>query len=188
MKKEGGIQPPLRGVGLDKFARLAALKPARVMPQREVKLRDPDDTDLVGRLLGAGIARNDFGEHLAIRNWYSTPEFSQPSEVALDLLSRVSGLKKQAPTIERAPFSKRSAGKCQFENTHGPGKSRKNGCFSIRRPPGLPAERARTHFWWGWHGGMRAACRWSNYFCAIFPKSIRCCTNCRCAWRNDRCW
>ncbi len=76
---------------LDKFARLAALKPARTMPQRETKLRNPDDTDLVGRLLGAGIARNEFGEHLAIRNWYSTPEFTQPSEVALDLLSRVAG-------------------------------------------------------------------------------------------------
>jgi uncharacterized protein YprB with RNaseH-like and TPR domain len=77
--------------GLDKFARLAALKPARAMAQRETRLRTPDDTDLVGRLLGAGIARNEFGEHLAIRNWYSTPEFSQPSELALDLLSRVAG-------------------------------------------------------------------------------------------------
>ena len=85
---------------MDKFARLAALKPARTMPQREAKLRDPDDTDLVGRLLGAGIASNDFGEHLTIRNWYSTPEFSQPSEVALDLLSRVAG-----PTKKRARSS-----------------------------------------------------------------------------------
>ncbi len=76
---------------MDKFARLAALKPARAMPQRQAKLRDPDDTDLVGRLLGAGIARNEFGEHLAIRNWYATPEFTTPSEVALDLLSRVAG-------------------------------------------------------------------------------------------------
>ena len=76
---------------LDKFARLAALKPARALPQRESKLRNPDDTDLVGRLLGAGIAHNDYGEHLAIRNWYSRPEFTQPSEVALDLLSRVAG-------------------------------------------------------------------------------------------------
>ena len=67
------------------------------MPQRDARLRNPDDTDLVGRLLGAGIARNQFGEHLAIRNWYSTPEFSTPSEVALDLLSRVAEpIKKRA--------------------------------------------------------------------------------------------
>jgi uncharacterized protein len=76
---------------LDKFARLSALKPARILPPRDATLRPTDDTDLVGRLLGAGVARNDFGEHLAIRNWYSTPEFSEPSEVALDLLSRLAG-------------------------------------------------------------------------------------------------
>jgi uncharacterized protein len=79
------------GLSLDKFARLAALKPARAMPQRDCTLRDTDGADLVGRMLGAGVARNEFGEHLSIRNWYSTPEFSQPSEVALELLSRVSG-------------------------------------------------------------------------------------------------
>jgi uncharacterized protein YprB with RNaseH-like and TPR domain len=76
---------------LDKFARLAALKPARETPRRDTTLRDTNDTDLVGRMLGAGVARNEFGEHLAIRNWYSTPEFAPPSEVALEILSRVSG-------------------------------------------------------------------------------------------------
>lgn len=34
------------------------------------------------------MAKNQFGEHLAIRNWFSTPEFSEPSAVALELLSR----------------------------------------------------------------------------------------------------
>src|SRR5204863_8868657 len=29
-----------------------------------------------------------FGEHLAIRNWYSTPEYAEPSDVSLELLSR----------------------------------------------------------------------------------------------------
>ena len=75
----------------DKFARLAALKPANGTLPRDTSLRPIDDTDLVGRLLGAGVARNEYGEHLAIRNWYPTPEFSEPSEVALDLLSRVTG-------------------------------------------------------------------------------------------------
>ena len=75
----------------DKFERVAALKPARSLTLRDQSLRSIDDSDLVGRLLGAGIARNDFGEHLAVRNWYSTPEFCQPSEAALDLLSRVTG-------------------------------------------------------------------------------------------------
>jgi len=51
-------------------------------------LRAPDETDSLSRLLGAGIARNHFGEHLAIRNWFSTPEFVQPSPVALELLTK----------------------------------------------------------------------------------------------------
>jgi hypothetical protein len=73
--------------GTDKFARLAALKPARVFPQKPPDLRAPDESDPVSRLLGGGIARNHYGDHLAIRNWFSTPEFAVPSAVALDLLS-----------------------------------------------------------------------------------------------------
>ena len=74
----------------DNFARLAALKPARSTVARAEKreLRSPDEEDALGRLLGAGVARNHFGEHLAIRNWYSTPEYAEPAEVTLDLLSR----------------------------------------------------------------------------------------------------
>ena len=72
----------------DKFARLAALKPARALPSQPATVRTPDDNDEVARLLGAGVACNHFGEHLAIRNWFSTPEFSPPSAVALELLSR----------------------------------------------------------------------------------------------------
>ncbi|HXJ12174.1 MAG TPA: ribonuclease H-like domain-containing protein [Candidatus Limnocylindrales bacterium] len=64
------------------------MKPARGMAPRPAELRAPDETDSLSRLLGAGIARNHFGEHLAIRNWFSTPEFVQPSPVALDLLTK----------------------------------------------------------------------------------------------------
>ncbi|HLZ51605.1 MAG TPA: ribonuclease H-like domain-containing protein [Candidatus Acidoferrum sp.] len=42
----------------------------------------------MAHLLGAGVASNQFGEHLAIRNWFSTPEFTEPAAVALELLSR----------------------------------------------------------------------------------------------------
>ncbi len=72
----------------DKFARLAALKPAHALPSRPAALRAPNDNDEVARLLGAGVACNHFGEHLAVRNWFSTPEFSAPSSVALELLCR----------------------------------------------------------------------------------------------------
>src|SRR3989454_10162198 len=58
------------------------------MPARPISLRAPDEEDALGRLLGAGVSKNRFGEHLAVRNWFSTPEFSEPSPVAVELLSR----------------------------------------------------------------------------------------------------
>lgn len=76
--------PPL----IDKFSRLAALKPTRTFPTRPPDLRLPDETDPISLLLGGGIARNHYGEHLAIRNWFSTPEFEHPSPAALELLTR----------------------------------------------------------------------------------------------------
>ena len=72
----------------DRFSRLAALKPTRPIPARPAALLTPGDADSVGRLLGAGIANTHFGEHLAIRNWFSTPEFTEPSCIALELLLR----------------------------------------------------------------------------------------------------
>src|SRR6266481_498512 len=71
----------------DKFSRLAALKPARPAASRPA-LRAPDEDDSLARRLGAGVAKNHFGEHLSICNWFSTPEFSEASSASLDLLSR----------------------------------------------------------------------------------------------------
>jgi uncharacterized protein YprB with RNaseH-like and TPR domain len=96
----------------DKFSRLAALRPARnivgntvshatpsgAMPSAASRpglalrataaLREPCEEATLARLLGAGVSRNRFGEHLAVRNWYSSPEFAQPSQTALEILSR----------------------------------------------------------------------------------------------------
>jgi uncharacterized protein YprB with RNaseH-like and TPR domain len=72
---------------VDRFSRLAALKPTRPLPARPAAIRTPGEDDILGRLLGAGVATNHFGEHLAIQNWFSTPEFADPSSTALDLLS-----------------------------------------------------------------------------------------------------
>src|SRR5258708_39937792 len=72
----------------DKFSRLAALKPSRPAPVRPAAIRKPGEEDALGRLLGAGVATNHFGEHLAIRNWFSTPEFADPSSTTIELLSR----------------------------------------------------------------------------------------------------
>ena len=75
-------------LSLDRFSHLAALKPARNAPRKPAELRLPDEADPVSRLLGGAIARNHYGEHLVIRKWFSTPEFIDPSPVALDLLAR----------------------------------------------------------------------------------------------------
>src|SRR5438094_3675809 len=74
----------------DKFSRLAALKPARALSRQAERreLRAPGEEDPLAQLLGAGIAKNYFGEHLAVRNWFSTPEYAEPSAVSLELLSR----------------------------------------------------------------------------------------------------
>lgn len=72
----------------EKFARLAALKPARASAPKERVRYAPEEGDIVAALLGAEVNRNHHGEHLTIRNWYSTPEFEQPSAETIELLSR----------------------------------------------------------------------------------------------------
>jgi len=73
---------------VDRFSRLAALRPARPAPSRPPDLSEPCAEDTLARLLGAGVSRNQYGDHLAVRNWFSSPEFVEPCPVALDLLSR----------------------------------------------------------------------------------------------------
>jgi uncharacterized protein YprB with RNaseH-like and TPR domain len=57
----------------DKFSRLAALRPARRAAARESLPEDGDAGELA-RLLGATLERNRYGEHLAIRRWFPSPE------------------------------------------------------------------------------------------------------------------
>src|ERR1700692_3809790 len=71
-----------------KFSRLAALKPARPPAVRSTTLREPCEEDTMARLLGPGVSTNRFGEHLAVRNWFSTPEFVAPHSTCLQLLSQ----------------------------------------------------------------------------------------------------
>jgi uncharacterized protein len=72
----------------DKFSRLAALKPSRGMASRPATRRAPEEEDALSRLLGAAIASNHYGEHVSVSNWFSTPEFAEPSAVTLELLCR----------------------------------------------------------------------------------------------------
>jgi len=69
-----------------KFSRLAALKPTRHSAVRATTLREPCEEDTMARLLGAGVSTNRFGEHLAVKNWFSSPEFVAPHSTCLQLL------------------------------------------------------------------------------------------------------
>jgi uncharacterized protein YprB with RNaseH-like and TPR domain len=82
----------------DKFSRLAALKPARPAASCPAVLRAPNEEDGLFRLLGASVATNHYGEHISVRRWFSTPEFSEPSKVTLELLSRTRDESLSKPT------------------------------------------------------------------------------------------
>src|SRR3984893_3650012 len=75
----------------DRFSRLAALKTAQPSTLRPATLRAPNPEDSLSQLLGASVATNHYGEHICVRRWFSTPEFSEPSSVTLELLSRSRG-------------------------------------------------------------------------------------------------
>jgi uncharacterized protein YprB with RNaseH-like and TPR domain len=72
---------------LDKFARVAALRPAhrKNSPVPRV-LETTAQGDRLTEILGARINRNHFGEHLSLCEWYSTPEICSPHERSLSLL------------------------------------------------------------------------------------------------------
>jgi len=73
---------------LDRFSRLASLKSVGPARLRHANLRQPTEDDSLAQLLSAGVVANRYGEHLSVRNWYSTPEFTEPFPSALELLSR----------------------------------------------------------------------------------------------------
>src|SRR5438128_11548477 len=80
---------------LDKFARLAALRPAHSPTALRDDQPSPEESPSAGldectlaKLLGATIECTKYGNHLSIRNWYATPEFPEFRPAALDLLCR----------------------------------------------------------------------------------------------------
>ena len=72
----------------DRFSRISALRPTRPRPSGAELLRAPHAEDSLSRLLGADIATNRYGQHVLVRNWFSSPEYSKISDTSLELLSR----------------------------------------------------------------------------------------------------
>jgi uncharacterized protein YprB with RNaseH-like and TPR domain len=71
----------------DKFARLAALRPARRREAPALCVSEPAaGGDRLAALLGARVTRNHYGEHLSLRQWYATPEICSADARSLSLL------------------------------------------------------------------------------------------------------
>ncbi len=75
----------------NRFATLAALKPARRRAAVETEIEPrglspeiPEGSARLAELLGAMPARNQFGEHLALRRWFSESIGCEPPEHAVD--------------------------------------------------------------------------------------------------------
>jgi uncharacterized protein YprB with RNaseH-like and TPR domain len=77
--------------GDDKFAHIAALRPARRTGAPAPRVSEDDaGSDRLADLLGARINRNHYGEHLSLRQWYPTPEMCTPDARSLSLILPVS--------------------------------------------------------------------------------------------------
>jgi len=73
----------------DKFARIAALRPARRKETPAPRVSEDGagaGGDRLAELLGARINRNHYGGHLSLRQWYATPEICSPDARSLGLL------------------------------------------------------------------------------------------------------
>ena len=71
----------------DKFARIAALRPARGKAPIAPRVSELAELgDRLAEAVGARITRNHYGEHLSLRQWYATPEMCSPDPRSLALL------------------------------------------------------------------------------------------------------
>jgi uncharacterized protein YprB with RNaseH-like and TPR domain len=70
----------------DRFARVAALKPSRkrsaTAESRGIAPDFPEGAARLAEILGAATQRTRYGEHLALRRWFSDPPGSEPSACA----------------------------------------------------------------------------------------------------------
>jgi uncharacterized protein YprB with RNaseH-like and TPR domain len=79
----------------DKFSRLAAMRPSRPAAAR-ASLPVDGEAGEATRLLGATLERNKYGEHLAIRRWFPTPEPCMTSDDS----RRTRALRMLLPSVE----------------------------------------------------------------------------------------
>jgi len=80
----------------DRFARLAALRPVPGSRPELVKEQSSETEEecMLARMIGATVARTEFGSHLRVRSWHTTPEFTAPGAGVIRLLHNAASRKK----------------------------------------------------------------------------------------------
>jgi uncharacterized protein len=111
----------------DKFSRLAALRPARATTAGAATVRTPYDEGALARLLGAVIATNRYGDHVSVRTWFSSPEFAEPADVTLELLSRT----RNETLSKRSQAALSDPGKWLFLDTETTGLAGGTGTYAF---------------------------------------------------------
>jgi len=111
---------------------------------------EPMQGDEVAHLLGGLCQKTKFGEHLTIRNWYSTPEFAEPAAAALDLLAR-----NKDESISRKTRAALENPEKWLSSRHGDNRARwRHGHVRVSHGNRV--------------GGTRAVFRWNNFFMRDF--------------------
>ena len=97
--------PSLDVLRENKFARIAALRPVRLRDADAPRRAEASAAgDRLAAMLGAGVNRNHYGEHLSLRQWYATPEMCSPDARSLALLLPCSAGSEELVTAATDPL------------------------------------------------------------------------------------
>jgi len=88
----------------NQFALIAALRPARRRDADAPRRVEASAGDRLAEMLGAGVNRNHYGEHLSLRQWYATPEMCSPDARSLALLLPCSASSEELATAATDPL------------------------------------------------------------------------------------
>jgi uncharacterized protein len=97
------------------------------MTSRPATRRAPEEEDALSGMLGAAIASNHYGEHVSVSNWFSTPEFAEPSTATLELLCRT----RDVEHSKRAQAALADPAKWLFLDTETTGLSGGTGTYAF---------------------------------------------------------
>ena len=121
----------------------------------------PEGAERLAEILGAKLVQNHFGEHLALRKWFS----DVANGVKTDCSPLGHGMADERVDASALRFCFRALR--MKSQTHG------NGSSWTRKRRGSWAGRGPIRSWLELHGGMPADWKWNNFSCAITATSMR---------------